>query len=243
MAPPECRRRAPEGSGTAPSHERLGGELDPQNIRHWQAAQLTRRFGLKPPIARLVASLTFGEASLTATAAARARVIETLSILQEWFPAAFVGLTAPRRPPLKISVHHDIVARAPAIEAREAHAALRYYVGGFAYLRAMVEGATRLDLDSEPAGAVTAHEAAGGKDKIGRIERKAAAAPPTPAPHKPPERPLAKRLASQAALSAISHCSISGDRCALGRDGRALKAHEQALRDREKLRREREARS
>ncbi len=116
------------------------------------------------------------------------RIVETLDALREWFPAAFVTLSEPRRPPLKVGIHLDVVirVRAPAIKPGEIADALRFYCGGLAYLRALVEGAPRPDLDGEPAGAVTTEEAADAKVKIEAIRarlgarRKAEDAPKPP---------------------------------------------------------------
>jgi hypothetical protein len=66
MAPHKTRRRAPE-SGNAPSNfEQLAEPLDFETtaIHHTpQAARLIRKFSLTPPVARVVASLVFGEAA------------------------------------------------------------------------------------------------------------------------------------------------------------------------------------
>jgi hypothetical protein len=66
MAPHKTRRRAPE-SGNAPSNfEQLAEPLDFETtaIHHaLQAARPIRKFGLTQPVARVVASLVFGEAT------------------------------------------------------------------------------------------------------------------------------------------------------------------------------------
>ena len=127
-----------------------------------------------------------------ASAVRRRHLAETLTILVEWFPAAFVGLSEPRRPPLKIGIHLDLIERAP-ISVEEAREALRYYTNGFAYLRALVEGATRVDLAGEPAGAVTADEAAFAKLEIkaiyARLRARRKAEGSRDAPKLPPPKP------------------------------------------------------
>jgi len=119
------------------------------------------------------------------------RIDATMAALHEWFPVAF----ALDRPPLKIGIHHDLAERAAAITPKEVREALRFHTGTLTYLRGLIEGAPRLDLDGEPAGAVTAAEAAHAGIKLARIkersrERKAAAEPPPPAAvAKPPPAP------------------------------------------------------
>jgi ProP effector len=100
--------------------------------------------------------------------ARRARTRDTLTVLAEWFPGAF---SSPPRP-LRIGVRDDLLARASAISPGELREALARWTSALAYQRALVEGAVRVDLDGEPAGAVTAGEAAHARERIVAIKAK-----------------------------------------------------------------------
>ena len=60
--------------------------------------------------------------------------------------------------PVKLGIRNDLYAQS-AISHRRIAAALRTYCNSVGYLKASVEGAVRVDLAGEPAGAVTATEA------------------------------------------------------------------------------------
>src|SRR5262245_41404990 len=59
--------------------------------------------------------------------------------------------------PLKIGIHKDLVAR--GIDRRAVRLGLSRYCGHIGYHHALVEGATRIDLEGQPAGIVTPQEA------------------------------------------------------------------------------------
>jgi sRNA-binding protein len=110
--------------------------------------------------------------------------LDVLNVLSELFPTVF---RPPSFRPLKLKIHLDLIERAP-VTAEEVHAALSIHCRSLPYLRASTEGAVRVDLDGNPAGAVTAEEAANAKARIAAIrqrvkERKAKLA----APSKPTE--------------------------------------------------------
>ena len=74
------------------------------------------------------------------------------------FPAAF----APRdgiKKPLKIGIFHDIRVAAPEIKFFGLKLALKNYCSRRSYLRALIEGAPRIDLDGQPNGFVTKEQA------------------------------------------------------------------------------------
>ena len=127
----------------------------------------------------------------------------TLARLAEAFPQTFVLEKYRPHRPLKIGIAADIPARCPELEWHVLKMALTAYAGRVMYLRGLVEGAARLDLDGNPAGEVTARDAEYAATKLARIlasreaaavaakggERvKPAAIPPSPAP------PAAKTL-------------------------------------------------
>jgi ProP effector len=126
-----------------------------------------------------------------------------LTHLAEAFPQTFVLERCRPHRPLKIGIAADLQARCPALEWRVLKVALAAYTGRVMYLRGLVEGAARVDLDGNPAGEVTARDAEYAATKLARIlasreaaavaskggERvKPAAIPPSPAP------PAAKTL-------------------------------------------------
>lgn len=77
--------------------------------------------------------------------------------LWEMYPGCFAG-KGKEKAPLKIGIHKDIRAGG-GFTSREIHLALRDYVGGPTYIRNVVEGADRTDLDGKPVGKVTVEEA------------------------------------------------------------------------------------
>ena len=88
-------------------------------------------------------------------AAARA-LIEKLA---ERWPRCF-SVYEKRRRPLKLGIHHDILAAFDgSVTPADLSNAMRYYVGNRGYLRYCREGVDRIGLDGEPAGKVSAKEA------------------------------------------------------------------------------------
>src|SRR6478736_8218713 len=77
----------------------------------------------------------------------------------EAFPQAFVLEKYRPHRPLKVGIAADIPARCPAVERRVLSVALRVYARRVMYLRSLVAGAARVDLDGTPAGEVTASDA------------------------------------------------------------------------------------
>ena len=83
----------------------------------------------------------------------------TLARLTETFPQTFVLEKYRPHWPLKVGIAADIPARCPAIERRVLAAALSAYAQRVMYLRGLVEGAARVDLDGKACGEVTARDA------------------------------------------------------------------------------------
>jgi ProP effector len=120
----------------------------------------------------------------------------TLARLAEAFPQTFVLEKYRPHWPLKVGIAAAIPARCPALEWRVLKMALTAYTGRVMYLRGLVEGAARLDLDGNPAGEVTAGDAEYAAAKLAKIlasreaaavaanggERVKPAAIPSPAP-------------------------------------------------------------
>ena len=82
-----------------------------------------------------------------------------LTRLAECFPQTFVlERNRPHRP-LKVGIAADIPARCPAVERRVLSVALGVYARRVMYLKGMVAGAARVDLDGKACGEVTARDA------------------------------------------------------------------------------------
>ena len=62
--------------------------------------------------------------------------------------------------PLKIGICPDILARCPVLTRRELGTVLGVYASRVMYLQSLVAGAIRIDLDGNPAGEVSAADAA-----------------------------------------------------------------------------------
>jgi ProP effector len=82
-------------------------------------------------------------------------VSDTLAILVGQFPQAFS--MGDQRRPLKVGIHQELAARAVGLSTDQIREALRQYTSAIDYQRAIVEGASRIDLDGNSAGTVTAH--------------------------------------------------------------------------------------
>ncbi|MBK8184967.1 MAG: ProQ/FinO family protein [Candidatus Competibacteraceae bacterium] len=126
--------------------------------------------------------------------------------LQSWLAATYPATFNPDAPlPLKIGVHVDLLARHPDLDPATLRRALKRYCERRAYQLALArEGAVRLDLDGQPAGAVAEDQRRFAKSKLTTWKAKksaksaARARPdpvpaPTPAPTPPPPRALAGR--------------------------------------------------
>ncbi len=110
-----------------------------------------------------------------------------VALLRSYFPGAFKPMSQIK--PLKKGIKEDLVKRLSAIETivTEDKAcmvkSLSFYVNTAAYHRVVLEGALRLDLDGQPAGAVTAEEAKYSAEKLqGKQARKTAGATPPTTP-------------------------------------------------------------
>ena len=134
--------------------------------------------------------------------------------LAKKFPQTFV--LEKHRPhwPLKVGIAAAIPVRCPAVEWRVLKVALTAYTGRVMYLKGMVAGALRLDLDGNPAGEVSVRDAEYAAAKLAKVlasreaaavaakggERvKPAAIPPSPAPlaAKTLKRPVLRLPASR----------------------------------------------
>jgi ProP effector len=88
----------------------------------------------------------------------------TREVLVSLFPEAFRPKGA-IKVPLKLGIHLDLLTRTDLAFWR-VRCALIDYTSGYKYLTQIVEGAPRIDLDGNPAGAVTAKEAAHARELL-----------------------------------------------------------------------------
>jgi ProP effector len=140
----------------------------------------------------------------------------TIALLAERFPNTFATELAKVRP-LAIGISQTLPLFCPDIPSKLLRVALYAYCAHGAYLRALTEGAPRIDLDGAPSGAVTADAALHASRLIAALEAasarqaaeaKKSATPYKPAPHTsnptlratgqtaapPPGRPVRHRL-------------------------------------------------
>ncbi|MFY2104327.1 ProQ/FinO family protein [Achromobacter ruhlandii] len=101
-------------------------------------------------------------------------VLIAISRLQRQFPKAFPKKPAPKVP-LKLGVLEDLVQHAKTLQLSpdEIKQAVKTWCDGRRYWDCMVESAARVDLNGEPAGAVTANEAQHAKRMASRRHAKA----------------------------------------------------------------------
>jgi ProP effector len=124
--------------------------------------------------------------------------IETLGLLRARFPLCFAAPKERVRAPLKINIHHDVLAAMPELLHVDVGRALKFYVSRFGYLESCsTEGRPRIDLNGEPDGVVSAAEAANAQQWLAkRRKRKPQSAPAS----SPPESPTAPSRLTLAAL-------------------------------------------
>lgn len=88
-------------------------------------------------------------------------VVLSIGRLQKHFPITFPKNPAPKQA-LKIGIHQDLLAKAKDLGLEEAAIteAVKTWCRGTRYWAAIVEDAPRLDLEGQPAGTVSARDAA-----------------------------------------------------------------------------------
>jgi ProP effector len=116
---------------------------------------------------------------------------DVIAKLAQMFPRTFFVVGAARRP-LKVGISRDLMAAGTGLSRARVRHALHHYTRSIGYLTAMTVGAARVDLNGEPAGSVTADEAAHAAERLARIraaieEKKRAVAAPKPEPVPAPQ--------------------------------------------------------
>jgi ProP effector len=108
-------------------------------------------------------------------------------LLCDRFPQTF-DRNGPR--PLKVGVYRDVLAAlGQAVRPRDLQSALRAYTSNAGYLRVLVAGACRIDLDGKPAGTVTPEDETVAKARLAEFKKDASPREQVPPPEAPAMRP------------------------------------------------------
>jgi ProP effector len=125
----------------------------------------------------------------------RASVAAAFAFLVGTFPKTFTVDPEPRKS-LKIGVDVDLaITLDGALQRRELWLALMWYCNSDSYLRSCQVGATRIDLDGNAVGVVTAAEAEHARAKLAAKTKKVALAATKPQPPPATEPPKKSSLA------------------------------------------------
>jgi ProP effector len=115
--------------------------------------------------------------------ARRARIAAIIELLCDRFPRTF----SRRDPqPLKIGIYGDVLAAlGEAGQPRDLQSALRAYTSHAGYLRVLLAGACRIDLDGKPTGTVTSED-----EKVANARLAESPRAQVPPPEAPAMRPI-----------------------------------------------------
>ena len=102
---------------------------------------------------------------------------DALARLADEFPRTFVQEKYQPHWPLKVGIAADLVERGPELDHHKLTVALTVYTRRVMYLRSLVAGAARVDLEGNPAGEVTVQDAEHAAARLAKIlaSREAAA--------------------------------------------------------------------
>jgi len=139
-----------------------------------------------------------------------------IKALAGWFPATFVADENALHRPLAIGTDKALRERCPSLSNHARKRALGAYAARPNYLKALVEGAARIDLSGNVSGVVTAKDAA---YAVRRLAALAAQPAPVMAPPSPSPRISAVKLRSTAPR----------DEDNLRREGEAIKKSRKSL--------------
>jgi ProP effector len=142
-----------------------------------------------------------------------------LTLLAERFPQTFVLEKYRPHRPLKVGIAVDIIERCPELEWRVLKVALAAYARLVMYLKGMIPGTARVDLDGNACGEVSARDAeyaveflalrearraaavaAKGAERVAKQMAVTAAPPPPPAAKTLKERPVLRLPAQKCGL-------------------------------------------
>jgi ProP effector len=91
--------------------------------------------------------------------------------LAETYPAAIARRNQAPLHPLKIGIDHDIREQCPDVPLRTHREFIRRYVGQVGYLRLLIAGTARVDLDGNPAGIVTDEHAQNAAERLAQLRK------------------------------------------------------------------------
>lgn len=101
----------------------------------------------------------------------RDKVLPTLSLLRERFPAAF--LPEDESPlPLQVGILQELFDKANDVSRRRLRWAVYYYANNIRYQQALIHGDSRYDLNGQPVGEVTAEHREAAKLKLKELQPK-----------------------------------------------------------------------
>jgi ProP effector len=92
---------------------------------------------------------------------------KTRSLLATRYPLAFMPKKVWKKP-LKIGIREDILARCADLEERAVQLALADYCNGSTYLRKLIAGTKRVDLDGIDCDIITPEQEEHAKEKLER---------------------------------------------------------------------------
>jgi ProP effector len=102
-----------------------------------------------------------------------ARIASTvLAVLVEKYPATFTMLES-KWVPLKVGIGGDVIANHPELKPSQIGQALYWYTHSTDYMAKLIEGADRIDLTGQPAGVVSATEAADALERLNAAQARA----------------------------------------------------------------------
>ncbi len=133
---------------------------------------------------------------------------EIVAKLAALYPKTFFLEQRDRRP-LKLHIDREIKA-ATDLSWHRLRIALAWYTRGFGYLSNSIEDAARIDLTGEPAGTVTADQAAHAREQLAQYSKAKTKHPPTQAaaPAPAPRSSLADLRAAAKARQQLAASAI-----------------------------------
>jgi len=140
--------------------------------------------------------------------ARRARTAAIIELLCGRFPRTF---SRRGTQPLKVGVYGDILAAlGEAVQPRDLQSALRAYTRNAGYLRALLAGACRIDLDGKPTGTVTPEDETVAKARLAEFKKGASPrAQVPPAGQAGPEAPAMRPAEENQKPSAPKRLSLA----------------------------------
>jgi ProP effector len=99
------------------------------------------------------------------------RAMAMRAVLVECFPLTFMSLRATKYP-LQHDIQEKVLAALAGMSSRDIRGAIFDYTHSPSYYAALIESAARIDLEGQPAGIVTAAQAARARASLRELRRK-----------------------------------------------------------------------